>query len=292
MTLIMRLVRAEMLEVLRTDYIKFARARGLSDRAVHFGHALKNTLVPVITIAGLQLGSLIAFALITETCSSGRAWALLFLGAVQNVDIPIMAAYLMLVAFIFVMVNLVVDILYCRGGSAPARPPRNGLRRAPWLHDADRRCRTQTRKAAFDLGEVPRFRHPGELRRFEGYDVSGLVTVVMLVGALLAPWIAPTNPFDPASVDLMNSLFPPRWIEGGDPQFLLGTDNQGRDLLSAILYGMRVSLHRGHLRRSRSQPRSASPWGCWQAMSAAGSTRSSCAWRTSSSHFRPSSSRS
>jgi peptide/nickel transport system permease protein len=112
MTLIMRLVRAEMLEVLRTDYIKFARARGLGDRAVHFGHALKNTLVPVITIAGLQLGSIIAFALITEYVFQWPGMGALFLGAVQNVDIPIMAAYLLLIAFIFVMVNLVVDILY------------------------------------------------------------------------------------------------------------------------------------------------------------------------------------
>jgi len=112
MTLIMRLVRAEMLEVLRTDYIKFARARGLSARAVHFGHALKNTLVPVITIAGLQLGSIIAFALITEYVFQWPGMGALFLGAVQNVDIPIMAAYLLLIAFIFVIVNLVVDILY------------------------------------------------------------------------------------------------------------------------------------------------------------------------------------
>lgn len=112
MTLIMRLVRAEMLEVLRTDYIKFARARGLSDRAIHFGHALKNTLVPVITIAGLQLGSIIAFALITEYVFQWPGMGALFLGAVQNVDIPVMAAYLLLVSFIFVVVNLVVDILY------------------------------------------------------------------------------------------------------------------------------------------------------------------------------------
>src|SRR5665213_2671306 len=70
LALIMRLVRSEMLEVLRADYIKFARARGLHDRAVYFGHALKNTMVPVITITGLQLGSLIAFAIITETAVS------------------------------------------------------------------------------------------------------------------------------------------------------------------------------------------------------------------------------
>jgi peptide/nickel transport system permease protein len=112
MTLIMRLVRSEMIEVLRTDYIKFARARGLTNRAVHFGHALKNTLIPVITIAGLQLGSIIAFAIITETVFQWPGMGLLFLNAVQNADIPIMAAYLLLVGFIFVVINLIVDLLY------------------------------------------------------------------------------------------------------------------------------------------------------------------------------------
>jgi peptide/nickel transport system permease protein len=112
MTLIMRLVRSEMLEVLRTDYIKFARARGLSDRAIHFGHALKNTLVPVITVAGLQLGSIIAFAIITETVFQWPGMGLMFLQAVQNADIPIMSTYLLLVSGIFVTINLVVDLLY------------------------------------------------------------------------------------------------------------------------------------------------------------------------------------
>jgi len=112
MTLIMRLVRSEMLEVLRTDYIKFARARGLPDRAVYFGHALKNTLVPVITITGLQLGALIAFAIITETVFQWPGMGLLFIQSVQVADIPIMAAYLCLIALIFVTINLVVDLLY------------------------------------------------------------------------------------------------------------------------------------------------------------------------------------
>jgi peptide/nickel transport system permease protein len=112
LTLIMRLVRAEMLEVLRTDYIKFARARGLTNRAVNFGHALKNTLVPVITVVGLQLGSIIAFAIITETVFQWPGMGLLFLIAVQNADIPVMAAYLLLVAAIFVAINLIVDLLY------------------------------------------------------------------------------------------------------------------------------------------------------------------------------------
>lgn len=112
LALIMRLVRAEMLEVLRTDYIKFARARGLPDRVVHFGHALKNTLVPVITITGLQLGSLIAFAIITETVFQWPGMGLLFIQAVQFADIPVMAAYLCLIALIFVLINLIVDLLY------------------------------------------------------------------------------------------------------------------------------------------------------------------------------------
>lgn len=112
LTLIMRLVRAEMLEVLRSDYIKFARARGLSDRTVYFGHALKNTLVPVMTITGLQLGGLIAFAIITETVFQWPGMGLLFIQAVQFADIPVMAAYLCLISLIFVTINLVVDLLY------------------------------------------------------------------------------------------------------------------------------------------------------------------------------------
>ena len=112
MTLIQRLVRAEMLEVLRTDYIRFARARGLTDRAVHFGHALRNTLVPVITITGLQLGAIIAFAIITETVFQWPGMGLLFIQAVSFADVPVMAAYLCLIALFFVIINLVVDLLY------------------------------------------------------------------------------------------------------------------------------------------------------------------------------------
>jgi len=112
MTLIMRLVRSEMLEVLRQDFIRFARARGLSSRAIYFGHALKNTLVPVITVAGLQLGSIVAFAIITETVFQWPGVGLMFINAVYFVDIPVMAAYLLLVGTLFVIINLVVDLLY------------------------------------------------------------------------------------------------------------------------------------------------------------------------------------
>ncbi|MCF6444950.1 ABC transporter permease [Nereida sp. MMG025] len=112
MTLIMRLVRSEMLEVLRADYIRFARARGLREKSVNFRHALKNTLVPVITVTGLQLGSIIAFAIITETVFQWPGVGLLFINAIQFVDIPVMAAYLMLISVMFVGINLVVDLLY------------------------------------------------------------------------------------------------------------------------------------------------------------------------------------
>ena len=128
LALILRLVRAEMLEVLRTDYVKFARARGLQDRAVYFGHALKNTLVPVITITGLQLGSLIAFAIITETVFQWPGMGFLFIQAVQFADVPVMAAYLCLIALIFVAVNLIVDLLYF------AVDPRLRLERAGGAH--------------------------------------------------------------------------------------------------------------------------------------------------------------
>ena len=112
MTLIQRLVRSEMLEVLRTDYIRFARARGLTDRAIHFGHALKNTLVPVMTITGLQLGAIIAFSIITEQVFQWPGMGLLFIQAIGFADVPVMAAYLCLIGLFFVIINLAVDLLY------------------------------------------------------------------------------------------------------------------------------------------------------------------------------------
>ncbi len=111
-TLVMRLVRAEMLETMRTDFIRFARARGLPDRAVHFRYALRNCLMPVITVTGLQIGNLIAFALVTETVFQWPGMGLLFVQAVTFVDIPVMAGYLIIVSFIFVTLNTIVDLLY------------------------------------------------------------------------------------------------------------------------------------------------------------------------------------
>ena len=111
LTLIMRLVRAEMLEVLKMDYIRFARARGVPEFSIHFSHALRNTLVPVISITGVQFGSIIAFAIITETVFQWPGLGLLFIDAIQFVDVPVMAAYLMLIAVVFVVINLIVDIL-------------------------------------------------------------------------------------------------------------------------------------------------------------------------------------
>lgn len=112
MTLILRLVRAEMLEVLRTDYIRFARARGLTDRAVNYRHALKNTLVPVITIIGLQFGNVFAFSIIVETVFQWPGLGLLVIQSIQFADVPLLAAYLVMVALAFAILNLGVDFLY------------------------------------------------------------------------------------------------------------------------------------------------------------------------------------
>ncbi|HYF53235.1 MAG TPA: ABC transporter permease [Salinarimonas sp.] len=128
LTLIMRLVRSEMLEVMRTEYVRFARARGIPDRVIHFRHALRNTMVPVVTITGLQLGSVIAFAIVTETVFNWPGLGALFVQSVQVVDVPVMAAYLMFVGLVFVVVNLVTDLVYLAldprlrtGSMAPAR---------------------------------------------------------------------------------------------------------------------------------------------------------------------------
>jgi ABC-type dipeptide/oligopeptide/nickel transport system permease component len=124
----MRLVRSEMLEVMRTEYVRFARARGIPDRVIHFRHALRNTMVPVVTITGLQLGSVIAFAIVTETVFNWPGLGALFVQSVQVVDVPVMAAYLMFVGLVFVVVNLVTDLVYLAldprlrtGSMAPAR---------------------------------------------------------------------------------------------------------------------------------------------------------------------------
>ena len=112
MTYVIRLVRAEMMEILQTDYIKFAKARGISDKIINYRYALKNGLIPVITITGINIGTLIAFSIITETVFQWPGMGSLFINAVYFVDIPIMSAYMIMVAFIFVMINFIVDIAY------------------------------------------------------------------------------------------------------------------------------------------------------------------------------------
>ena len=237
LTLIMRLVRAEMLEALRTDYVKFARARGIPERTIRFRHALRNTMIPVTTIAGLQLGSVIAFAIVTESVFQWPGLGALFVQAVQFVDIPVMAAYLMFVALVFVIVNLAVDLLYFVARSAAARSPRR-------------------RRRGDDGRASPRSRARGTARRATGIPTSpGAIAIRRsrsrraswrsrwCSARVFAPWLAPHNPFDAATLNLMEGFSPP-----GEPSpvtgrvFLLGTDSQGRDVFSAILYGSRVSL--------------------------------------------------
>ena len=181
MTYIIRLVRAEMMEILQTDYIKFARARGINEKSINYKHALKNGLIPVITIAGINIGTLIAFSIITETVFQWPGMGFLFIQAVQFVDIPIMSAYLVFIAFVFVMINFIVDILY--------------------------------------------------------YFI-----VIIFFCSFFVEFITPYNPFDPSSLSLMDAFTPPSWTSEGKVEFLLGTDGQGRDMLSTILYGSRISL--------------------------------------------------
>ena len=242
LTLIMRLVRSEMLEAMRTDYISFARARGIPERSIAFRHALRNTMIPVVTIAGLQLGSVIAFAIVTETVFQWPGLGALFVKAVQFVDIPVMAAYLMFVAL---RVrgrqsrrrprSISRSTRGCASATAAPRP----LMRAP-LRRRRRAARPSARSAP-RLG----FRRRLELPPLAGRDRRR--ALVALAHDPRAPcsrrWIAPQNPFDAATLNLMDGFTPP-----GEPSavtgrvFLLGTDSQGRDMFSAILYGSRVSL--------------------------------------------------
>ncbi len=112
LALFMRLVRSEMLDVMRQDFIRFARARGLPKRLIHFRHALRNAVMPLVTVAGMQFGSLIAFAIVTETVFQWPGMGFLFLQAIEFLDIPLMAAYLVFIGFIFVVINIAVDLLY------------------------------------------------------------------------------------------------------------------------------------------------------------------------------------
>src|SRR4029453_15574387 len=191
-----------------TDYIKFARARGLTQRAVNFGHALKNTLVPVITVIGLQLGAVIAFAIITETVFQWPGMGLMFIQAVQNADIPVMAAYLLLVAFLFVMINFLVDLIYVRvdpririyGRGVGGAMQDTADKRAPTT------ARPESSKAALALPHNPvgptrwqRWRDSDLLHSFlrsKLVVLAAIVTVFLVGAAFLAPVIAPHNPYD------------------------------------------------------------------------------------------------
>ena len=263
MTLIMRLVRAEMLEVLRSDYIRFARARGLSERAVHFRHALKNTLIPVITVVGLQLGSIVAFSIITETVFAWPGMGQLFLQSMQNADVPIMAAYLLLIASLFVVINLVVDLLYAAVDprlrahlqsrarlemSEIAAVASGRVRIAPDPHGAPQGQRSSR--------ELPRRRRsrsrPARSPSSSSWRRCSRRGSRRPTRSIRRPTSCPTRSTRRASSP----------AETRDS--CSGTDDQGRDLLSAILYGLRVSLadrllQRRARRRDRRLARARSP---------------------------------
>ena len=112
LALILRLTKSGMMEVLLQDYIKLARAKGLPQRVVILLHALKNTLIPVVTVIGIQFGELIAFTIVTETIFAWPGTGKLIIDSIQNLDRPVVVAYLMVVAFIFVFINFLVDVIY------------------------------------------------------------------------------------------------------------------------------------------------------------------------------------
>lgn len=112
MAILLRMTRAGMMEVARQDYMKFARAKGVTRRDVLYKHGLKNALIPVVTIFGLQLGDLIAFATITETIFSWPGMGKLLIDSIYRADRPVIVVYLMLVALIFVVINFLVDLVY------------------------------------------------------------------------------------------------------------------------------------------------------------------------------------
>ena len=213
----MRLVRSEMIDVLSTDYIRFAKARGLPLRYIHFRLALRNALMPVITVTGLQIGSLIAFAIVTETVFQWPGMGLLFIQAVSFVDIPVMAAYLLFVGS-HVRRDQHGGRHPLRGGrSATAREVRMNTLASPGL---------VRRIGAPDLRDAGGAAGAGHHRLRPARSAGSRLTIRT----------------DLATFELINAEIPPAFMADGDSRFCSGTDNQGRDLLSAMLYGARVSI--------------------------------------------------
>ena len=234
MTLIMRLVRAEMLEVLRSDYVKFARARGLSNRAINFGHALKNTLVPVITIIGLQIGGIIAFSIVTETVFQWPGMGLLFVQIVQVADIPVMAAYLMLISVLFVVINLSSTCSIMRS-TRGLRMPRGS---AAWRGAGIERARPR-------LGQ----RLPLQLPPLAGGAIVSALHPAgdPARGAFCCDVARAIQPVRPRQPQPDGQLAAARLPAGRrPPAHLLGTDDQGRDVLSADHVRRAISFDRRH----------------------------------------------
>ena len=203
--------------------------------------------MPVITVAGLQFGSVIAFAIITETVFQWPGMGLLFIQAVQNVDIPIMAAYLLVVSLIFVTINLIVDILYTvvdprLRATISVRPEReHGMTEALVPHDVEPDAASGSASGRV-FGRIVGSDIFYSFRRSKLTMVAATITLLFFLLAIFASVLSVQNPFDPAQLQLMNSRISPLWTADGQSPFLLGTDEQGRDVFSAILYGLRISL--------------------------------------------------
>ncbi|GAB7197234.1 hypothetical protein OS11_35100 [Dickeya oryzae] len=232
-SLIIRLTRAGVRECLQQDYVRFARAKGLSESRILFVHVLKNTLIPLITVIGLELGSLIAFAVVTETIYAWPGMGKLIIDAIAVLDRPVILAYLMMTVVMFSVINLLVDVLYAvvdprirLGGGAMNMLQQRSVHTPSTL--------PVSRSA---LSHVLSMLWQDRLARL------GLFMLVLIVAlALLAPWIAPQNPYDLSQLMIMDNRLPPGSSGMSGVTYWLGSDDQGRDLLSAILYGTRTSL--------------------------------------------------
>ena len=232
---LVRLTRAGVMENMRQDYIKFARAKGVSTRKVLFGHALKNALIPVITVFGMEIGSLIAFTTVTETIFSWPGLGKLLIDSINSVDRPVIVAYLILTTVLFVFINFVVDLLYT------VIDPRIQFRRCA-MDEMKKRGATPNKSLFRRIAESEFFHN---YKRSPSAIVGTVIVVLVLFIALFGPLFAPQNPYDVASLSLTDSYKPPAWEAGGDARFIFGTDSQGRDIFSSLIYGSRISLFIG-----------------------------------------------
>ena len=265
LALLIRLTRAGAREALLQDYVKFARAKGLTNARVIGVHVLRNILIPIVTVIGLQFGALIAFAIVTESVFAWPGMGKLLIDSISVLDRPVIVAYLLVIVTLFIVINLRRRRAVLGARSARAADREQGM--SAW-----RACPSRRR------GRAPSRRRSGassrDFLRESGRGVRARRCSASSCSlALFAPLISPQNPYDLAQLDVMDSRLPPGSPAPTGGTFWLGTDDQGRDMLSAIFYGLRISLGVGVVAHGARAASSASRWASPPPTSAAGSRR-------------------